>query len=224
MSNIFGSIFTNSLTLGTFLVSIIASLVLGLILTLGFMYRNTYTKSFITALVLIPAIEAVVIMMVNDNLGVGLSVAGSFALIRFRSVKGSAKELATVFMAMTIGIMCGSGFIALAAVFTLVITLAMFTLTLLNYGGQSINERYLKVTIPESLDYEDILDEVLDKYTTRYELESVKTLSLGSLFRVDYSISMKNKNDIKKMIDELRVKNGNLEITCSKQVIDREEL
>ena len=162
--------------------------------------------------------------MVNDNLGVGLSVAGSFALIRFRSVKGSAKELATVFMAMTIGIMCGSGFIALAAVFTLVITLAMFILTLLNYGGQSINERYLKVTIPESLDYEDILDEVLDKYTTRYELESVKTLSLGSLFRVDYSISMKNKNDIKKMIDELRVKNGNLEITCSKQVIDREEL
>lgn len=224
MSNIFGSIFSNSLTLGTFLISIIASLVLGLILTLGFMYRNTYTKSFITALVLIPAIEAVVIMMVNDNLGVGLSVAGSFALIRFRSVKGSAKELATVFMAMTIGIMCGSGFIALAAVFTLVITLAMFILTLLNYGGQSINERYLKVTIPESLDYEDILDEVLDKYTTRYELESVKTLSLGSLFRVDYSISMKNKNDIKKMIDELRVKNGNLEITCSKQVIDREEL
>ena len=224
MSNIFGSIFTNSLTLGTFLISIIASLVLGLILTLGFMYRNTYTKSFITALVLIPAIEAVVIMMVNDNLGVGLSVAGSFALIRFRSVKGSAKELATVFMAMTIGIMCGSGFIALAAIFTLVITLAMFTLTLLNYGGQSINERYLKVTIPESLDYEDILDEVLDKYTTRYELESVKTLSLGSLFRVDYSISMKNKNDIKKMIDELRVKNGNLEITCCKQVIDREEL
>ena len=224
MSNIFGSIFTNSLTLGTFLVSLLGSLVLGLILTLGFMYRNTYTKSFITALVLIPAIEAVVIMMVNDNLGVGLSVAGSFALIRFRSVKGSAKELATVFMAMTIGIMCGSGFIALAAVFTLVITLAMFTLTLLNYGGQSINERYLKVTIPESLDYEDILDEVLDKYTTRYELESVKTLSLGSLFRVDYSISMKNKNDIKKMIDELRVKNGNLEITCSKQVIDREEL
>ena len=224
MSNIFGSIFTNSLTLGTFLVSLLGSLVLGLILTLGFMYRNTYTKSFITALVLIPAIEAVVIMMVNDNLGVGLSVAGSFALIRFRSVKGSAKELATVFMAMTIGIMCGSGFIALAAVFTLVITLAMFTLTLLNYGGQSINERYLKVTIPESLDYEDILDEVLDKYTTRYELESVKTLSLGSLFRVDYSISMKNKNDIKKMIDELRVKNGNLEITCCKQVIDREEL
>ena len=224
MSNLFGSIFSNSLTLGTFLISILGSLVLGLFLTLGFMYRNTYTKSFITALVLIPAIEAVVIMMVNDNLGVGLSVAGSFALIRFRSVKGSAKELATVFMAMTIGIICGSGFIALAAVFTLVITLAMFILTLLNYGGQSINERYLKVTIPESLDYEDILDEVLDKYTTRYELESVKTLSLGSLFRVDYSISMKNKNDIKKMIDELRVKNGNLEITCSKQVIDREEL
>ena len=108
MSNLFGTIFSGTLTVGLFLLAVIASIVLGLLLSLVFMYRNTYTKSFISALVLIPAIETVVIMLVNDNIGVGLSVAGSFALIRFRSVKGNAKELTAIFLAMTIGIICGT--------------------------------------------------------------------------------------------------------------------
>ena len=224
MTNIFGSIFTGSLTLGQFMLAIVASMFLGLVLSLVFMFRNTYTKSFITALVLIPAVETVVIMLVNDNLGVGLSVAGSFALIRFRSVKGTAKELVAVFIAMTIGIICGTGYVALAAVFTVLLCLVMFVLTLSGFGKASENERYLKITIPESLNYDEVFDEVLAKYTSSYELESIKTLTLGSLFRVEYKITMKNADDLKKMIDELRLRNGNLEIMCSKPAINREEL
>ena len=117
MTNIFGTIFTGSLTLGQFMLAIVSSMIMGLILAIAFMRKNTYTKSFISALVLIPAVETVVIMLVNDNIGVGLSVAGSFALIRFRSVKGNAKELVAVFIAMTIGIICGTGYVALAGVF-----------------------------------------------------------------------------------------------------------
>ncbi|MBP5279223.1 MAG: DUF4956 domain-containing protein, partial [Erysipelotrichaceae bacterium] len=117
MENILSSIFTGSLTLGQFMLAIGASMILGFILSLVFMFRNTYTKSFICALVLIPAIETVVIMLVNDNLGVGLTVAGSFALIRFRSVKGNAKELTAVFLAMTIGIICGTGYVTIALIF-----------------------------------------------------------------------------------------------------------
>ena len=169
MSNIFASIFTGQLTVGTFLLAIIIiSMVLGLILAITFMYRNTYTKSFVLALVLIPAIETVVIMLVNDNLGVGLTVAGSFALIRFRSVKGNAKELATVFIAMTIGIVCGTGYLALATIFTLVLCLVIFVLTLVDFGKQPENERYLKITIPESLNYDEVFDSVLNKYTRTY--------------------------------------------------------
>ncbi|MBR5341620.1 MAG: DUF4956 domain-containing protein [Erysipelotrichaceae bacterium] len=224
MTNIFGSIFTGSLTLGQFMLAIVASMFLGLILSLVFMFRNTYTKSFITALVLIPAVETVVIMLVNDNLGVGLSVAGSFALIRFRSVKGTAKELVAVFIAMTIGIICGTGYVALAAVFTVLLSLVMFVLTLSGFGKVSENERYLKITIPESLNYDEVFDGVLAKYTSSYELESIKTLTLGSLFRVEYKITMKNVDDLKKMIDELRLRNGNLEIMCSKPATNREEL
>jgi len=224
MDSILGSIFTGSLTLGQFLLAVGSSMVLGLIVTLVFMYRNTYTKSFITALVLIPAIETVVIMLVNDNLGVGLSVAGSFALIRFRSVKGNAKELVAVFLAMTIGIICGTGFVTVAAIFTLLLSVVMLLMTITGFGKVSDNERYLKITIPESLNYDEVFEDVLNKYTVSHEIDAIKTLTLGSLFRIDYKITMKDPNQTKKMIDELRTRNGNLEIMCGRPATNREEL
>ena len=224
MTNIFGSIFNGTLTLGLFLLALCSSMFLGLLLSLVFMYRNTYTKSFITSLVLIPAIETVVIMLVNDNIGAGLSVAGSFALIRFRSVKGNAKELTAVFMAMTIGIICGTGYVALAGVFTLLLSAAMFILTLSGVGRYSENERYLKITVPESLNYDEAFHSILKKYTVAWELDAVKTMTLGSLFRLDYRITLKDVNKVKEMIDELRTRNGNLEIMCSRPATNRDEL
>ncbi len=224
MSEIFGSIFSASLTLGQFMLAITASVIMGLLLSAVFMYKNSYSRSFIAALVLIPAVETVVIMLVNDNLGAGLSVAGSFALIRFRSVKGNARELVAVFIAMTIGIICGTGYVALAAVFTLLLSAVMFVLTISGFGRARENERYLKITIPESLNYDEVFSDVLAKYTDFYELESVKTLNLGSLFRVEYRVDLKDLSLLKKMMDELRTRNGNLEIMCGKLALNREEL
>ena len=224
MTSLFGTIFTGSLTLGQFILAITASMVMGLILSIVFMYKNTYTKSFICALVLLPAVESVVIMLVNDNLGVGLSVAGSFALIRFRSVKGNARELVAVFIAMTIGIICGTGYVGLAGVFTLLLSAVMLAFTVSGFGQVSENRKYLKITIPESLNYDEVFEGILKKYTSRHELVSLKTLTLGSLFRVEYVITMKDPKQLKKMIDELRTRNGNLEIMCAKAAVDREEL
>ena len=224
MESIFSSIFTGSLTLGQFMLAVVASMFMGMILAIVFMYRNTYTKSFITALVLIPAVETVVIMLVNDNLGMGLSVAGSFALIRFRSVKGTAKELVAVFIAMTIGIVCGTGFVGLAAVFTILLCIVMFILAYTDFGSEKRDHRTLKITIPESLNYDDIFKDILDRYCLSHELVSIKTLTLGSLFRLEYDLHMKDQTKAKEMIDELRTRNGNLEILCSKPATDREEL
>lgn len=224
MSNILGTIFQGSFTLGQFLLVLGTSIILGFILSLVFMYKNTYSKSVVLALVLIPAIESMVIMLVNDNLGLGLSVAGSFALIRFRSIKGNAKELVAIFIAMTIGIITGTGFIVLAAIFTLILCAVMFILTVINFGQPNKNKCYLKITIPESLNYDEVFEDILNKYTSSHELTNIKTLTLGSLFRVEYSILLKDAKEIKQMIDELRTRNGNLEIACGKEFTNREEL
>ena len=176
------------------------------------------------SLVLIPAVEAVVIMMINDNLGAGIAVAGSFALIRFRSVKGSAKELTCVFLAMAIGIICGTGYIALAAVFTVLLLGVAYVLTMAGFGKDSMNKRYLKITVPESLNYDEAFEDILDSYTSGHELISVKTMDLGSLYRVEYDVDLKHPEKVKEMIDELRTRNGNLEIMCGAAAGGKEEL
>jgi len=224
MENLLGTIFTGSLTLGQFLAMIATSLLLGAIISVAYKIKNNTSNSFLTALFLIPAIESVVIMIVNDNLGVGLSVAGSFALIRFRSVKGTAKELAAVFIAMTTGIICGTGYLVIAGIFTLILSCVLLLLTLTKFGNPPTNMRSLKITIPETLDYDGVFDKVLKKYTKSYSLEAVKTLTLGSLFRIEYLVEIKDIKKLKDFIDELRTLNGNLEIVCNKPTFDREEL
>lgn len=221
---LFKTIFTGTFTLTQFLLAIAASLVLGLLTSLYYMYRSQHTSSMALSLVLIPAVEAVVIMMINDNLGAGIAVAGSFALIRFRSVKGSAKELTCVFLAMAIGIICGTGYIALAAVFTVLLLGVAYVLTMAGFGKDSMNKRYLKITVPESLNYDEAFEDILDSYTSGHELISVKTMDLGSLYRVEYDVDLKHPEKVKEMIDELRTRNGNLEIMCGAAAGGKEEL
>ena len=222
--SLFSSIFTSTFTLGQFLIAVLASMVLGFVVSIYYMFRNTYSKSFVPSLILIPAIECVVIIMINGNMGAGIAVAGSFALIRFRSARGSAKDLTAIFMAMAIGIICGTGYIGIAVLFTLIVCAVGMFLSFAKYGECDGKMRYLKITVPENLNYDEAFEEVLDNYCSSYEIEKVKTLSLGSLFRVDYSIIMKDTSKIKAMIDDLRIRNNNLEIVCGKEAVSKEEL
>lgn len=222
--SLFSSIFTSTFTLGQFLIAVLASMVLGFVVSIYYMFRNTYSKSFVPSLILIPAIECVVIIMINGNMGAGIAVAGSFALIRFRSARGSAKDLTAIFMAMAIGIICGTGYIGIAVLFTLIVCAVGMFLSFVKYGECDGKMRYLKITVPENLNYDEAFEEVLDNYCSSYEIEKVMTLSLGSLFRVDYSIVMKDTSKIKAMIDDLRIRNNNLEIVCGKEAVSKEEL
>ena len=225
MENLMGSIIVNGeLTAASFLICTAVSLVLGIGIALLTMYKSKYSQSYVLTLAMLPAMVQVIIMMVNGNLGAGIAVAGSFALIRFRSVKGSAKELTCIFLAMSIGIVCGTGYVAIATLFTLILLAVSFILTSLGFGKEGNNEKYLKITVPESLNYAEAFEEVLNKYTSRHELISIKTLNLGSLFRVEYDVNLKDLKDTKKMIDELRTRNGNLEIMCGSKAGEKEEL
>ena len=222
--SLFSSIFTSTFTVGQFLIALCASMVLGFVVSIYYMFHNTYSKSFVPSLILIPAIECVVIIMINGNMGAGIAVAGSFALIRFRSARGSAKDLTAILRAMAIGIICGTGYIGIAVLFTLIVCVIGMLLSLVRFGECDGKMRYLKITVPENMNYDEAFEEVLNKYCSNYELEKVKTLSLGSLFRVEYSIVMRDVSKLREMINELRIRNNNLEIVCGKEAISKEEL
>ncbi len=202
-----------------FLLCIGVSLVVGLILSLSYMFRTRYTKSFVITLSLLPAVVCVVIMMVNGNVGTGVAVAGTFSLVRFRSVPGTAKEIVMLFLAMGAGLITGMGYLGFALLFTVIMCAANLLLNLLNFGSTRNTARYktMNITIPEDLDYTGVFDDILEQHTARYELVRVKTTNMGSMFRLTYDMTLKDPSTEKEMIDQLRCRNGNLEITVSKQ-------
>lgn len=206
------------------LVCAAASLGLGAVIALVYAFRSAYSKSFVAMLVLLPAIVQAVIMLVNGNLGVGVAVMGAFSLVRFRSVPGSAREIGNIFFAMAVGLATGMGYIGYACLFTAVISAASLLLTLIRPSENRPAERSLKITIPETLDYSGIFDDLFAKYTLESSLETVKLTNLGSLYELHYRIRMKDPAQEKNMLDQIRVRNGNLNIVCGRVPLTSYEL
>lgn len=216
---LFDSEFTSVIGVGDFLLCLAVSLLIGVIMGLAYTYRTQYSKSFLITLILLPSVVCAVILMVNGNIGAGVAVAGAFSLVRFRSVPGSAKEIAVIFLAMAAGLIAGMGYLAYAVLFTVVMEAVFLICVRLSSGKGEKRSRYrtVKITIPEDLDYTGVFDGVFAKYAEGAELVSVKTLNMGSLFRLSYDLCLKRGVSEKEMIDEIREKNANLEVFVSKQ-------
>ena len=225
-AGIFDSAATAVITPTDFLLCLGVSLLLGIILAFAYTFKTRYTKSFIVTLAIIPAIVCVVIMMVNGNIGAGVAVAGAFSLVRFRSAPGSAREIAAIFLAMGAGLMCGMGYLAYAAMFTLILGAIFVVYSLVDFGFSKSDfvNKSLKITIPEDLDYTTVFDDIFEEYTSKHELERVKSTNMGSMFRLTYSITLRDSNREKEFIDSLRTRNGNLEIVISKVETNSGEL
>ena len=202
-----------------FLLCVFCALVIGLILAAFYMYRTRYTKSLVATLALLPAVVCVVIMMVNGNVGTGVAVAGAFSLVRFRSVPGSAKEIGAIFLAMGTGLIVGMGYLGYAFLCAIVLGLASALYARLDFGARkrAVLYKTLHITIPEDLDYTDVFEPILKAYTSACELTQVKTTNMGSLFKLTYDLTLRNSGKEKEMIDQLRCRNGNLEISISRQ-------
>ncbi len=223
IDNLFRSLFDTDMTVvitpAEFLTCLGVSLGIGLILAALYQYHTRYTRSFVVTLALLPAVVCVVIMMVNGNVGTGVAVAGTFSLVRFRSAPGTAREICAIFLAMAAGLIAGMGYLGYAVLCTLVLGGAELLFRMLSAkadGGASLYKT-LHITIPEDLDYSDVFDEPMREFTREYELTSVKTTNMGSLFRLTYNITLRDSRTEKSLIDRLRCRNGNLEITVSKQ-------
>ena len=178
--------------------------------------RNRSTRSLSCTLAVLPAIVCVVIALVNGNVGTGVAVAGAFSLVRFRSVPGSARDMGFVFLAMCVGLACGMGYLGVAALATFAVGGAYLVYHLLGFGGPSAETaRTLRVSVPEDLDYTELFDDVLARYTRTCRLASVKTANMGSLYKLTYEIELAADASERELIDALRCRNGNLEVSLS---------
>ncbi|WP_455721701.1 DUF4956 domain-containing protein [Agathobacter sp.] len=230
LSNIFTGLFdtTTTTVIGApeFILCIAVSLVIGAFITWVYTYKSRYTASFAITLAMLPAVVCIVIMMVNGNVGAGVAVAGAFSLVRFRSVPGTAKEIGTIFLAMAAGLIAGMGYLAFAVLFAFIMGMVMLMLNITGFGThkKATNDKTLKITIPEDLNYGEAFDDLFEKYLTNCEVVSVKTSNMGSLYKLTYHVTLKDQAAEKKFIDELRCRNGNLEIAIMQQEVNVNEL
>lgn len=212
------SIIETDLTLSSFLICTAVSLALGIGLALVSRFYARTTQSFAVTLAILPVVVQVVIMLVNGNIGAGVAVAGAFSLVRFRSAPGTAREIGVLFLGMAIGLATGMGYVTLAALTFVIVSAALLALTALHFGQHDSGERILKITIPEDLDYEGLFDDLLAQYTTSHSLVKVKTTNMGTLYELEYRITLRSEDVPKAFLDALRCRNGNLNIVCGREI------
>ena len=214
MSNILSSIITSSnIGMSQFLICTIASIVLGLIIAYIHSYKNRSTSGFLLTVGLIPVIVQVIIMLVNGNLGAGVAVAGAFSVVRFRSAPGTAREIVSLFLAMTVGLATGMGYVIIAVIMVIIVGIMTAILPLL-FNGNS-RGRQLQITVPESLDYEGAFEDIMRKYTDKHEMLYVKTVQMGTAYKLIYEVLMKNEVSVKNFLDEIRIRNEQSLVFCS---------
>ncbi|MDR0689956.1 MAG: DUF4956 domain-containing protein [Spirochaetaceae bacterium] len=202
----------------------LTSLFAGVVTAVVYTFRHVSNKNFVITLALLPVIVQSIIMLVNGQVGTGIAVMGAFSLVRFRSVPGTAKEITSIFLAMALGLATGTGYIWYAVIFTIVINSMILFFSIVRFGEAGIQTRNLKIIIPENKDYTSIFNDLFAEYTKNVSLERVRTVNLGSLYELQYSIVLKDPQKEKEFIDKIRSRNSNLEISCGRGIVSREEL
>ncbi len=221
----FNSIFDQTATGLSFTTALICAAVaiaLGVAIAVTHMKTSQTTKGFLITLATLPLLVMAVMIMINGNLGTSIAILGAFSLIRFRSIQGQAKELLSVFFAMTIGLACGMGHVLFAVAITIAAIIVILLFSYTNILEPNKKNRVLKIVIPEDLDYEEAFDEIFKKYTSKATLVKMKTMNMGSLYKLTYDISLKPGIKEKEFLDEIRVKNCNLKVLLSHPCLEEE--
>lgn len=221
--SLLNTIISSPITITELLICLASALILGLFTALVFSYKHTNSASFSLTLVLLPVAMTMVVMMINGNLGVAVAVAGSFTLVRFRSIAGTGREISAIFIDMALGVIIGMGYIGIAVIFFAIVAIVIILLTLIHFV-ESNKEKLIRITIPENYDYENLFDDIFKKYGIKYDILRIKTTNMGSLVDITYHITLSKGTVSKAMLDELRQRNGNLSIMVTNNITEKESL
>lgn len=221
MNQIFNSIVTavpgSAIDVVDVLICMAVALVLGALFAITYVKTElNYKKSLAYGLVLFPMVVTAVISLVNGSVGAGIAVAGSFALIRFRSEPASAKEIAFIYAAMAVGLAAATGYIFFTVVFAVIVMIIMVILRLIRFGEEENRERELKISISESVDYETAFTEVFEKYLDRVTFEKIKASNKGSVYELKYHVVIKKNINEKDLLEAVLEMNDNLPVSIGK--------
>lgn len=215
---------TATISLANCIICIVVAIILGGIISVTHKITTKTTPNFVLTLVILPVLVQVVILLINGNLGTSLAVAGAFSLIRFRSMPGNSKEIISVFWAMTVGLGLGMGYVTYTVIITIIVAILVIVLNRVVSKSQDSFERKLKILIPENMDYEEVFNDIFEKYTDKLELKKAKTTNMGSMYELIYIVKIKQGQKEKSFIDEIRCRNGNMLVSLERPEMSEVEL
>lgn len=218
-STLFSSDLGETLSVGNIVAIVFAALVLGLVMGVVYILTHKdkgYSQSFILTLVMLLAVVSIIILLVGNSIARAFSLAGAFSLIRFRSTPGEPFDIAFVFSCVAIGLACGIGYIGYAALFTIILGLAIILLKYLKFASVKTEAMSLKVVVPEDLNVSNFIDDILNEYSKSWKEIKLKSINFGSLFELSYTLELKEGSDRKEMLDKIRQRNGNLNVSLTR--------
>ena len=208
----------DTITLSNVIIILIAAIILGIAISLVYIQthkKQGYDESFPLTIVMLPVIISIIILLVGNNIARAFSLAGTFSIIRFRSEPGEPKDISYIFFTLAVGLALGMGYIGYSVIFTIVLCAVMYILECARFGADKRNVMQLNITIPEDLNFDKVFDDILNQNTSYWKLMKVRTRDFGALYELSYKINLKDDINQKAFIDDLRVKNGNLNITLT---------
>lgn len=207
----------DEVTIGKSVLAMVMALVLSLIITKVYQWTfsgERYSQAFVHTIIMMSVIVSVVMNVISGNSGVAFGLFAIFSLIRFRSAVTNAKDIAYIFFGLCIGMTCGLFKFDLAIILTVFGSIIFFLLYYFNYGkGKDV--QILKVTVPENLNHENLLDNVFNEFTESHELRQVETTNLGTMILYTYAIRGKNDMKDKDLLDRIRERNANLKVSLT---------
>lgn len=214
-------LFTNGIgngsTIGMILLAMLTATILSIVITKVYQITfqgERYSQAFVHTIIMMSVIVSVVMNVISGNAGVAFGLFAIFSLIRFRSAVTDAKDIAYIFFGLCVGMTSGLFRFDLAIVLTLFASLIFYLLYKFQYG-KGKDTQILKVTVPENLNHENLLDDILEEYTEAHTLRQVETTNLGTMILYTFAIRSKNATKDKELLDRIREKNANLKVSLT---------
>ncbi len=211
------NITNTTISFETVIISIMMSLLMGVVISLT--YQKTSVKkhsdNLALTLILLPTIIGSIVMLIGNNVAGAFSLAGIFSVIRFRSSAGNARDILFILFSVGAGLAVGVQTYLYGLIFTVIMSIVLFVAYYYQHGTASTKSMQLRILVPEDLNDEDAFNDILTKYTMSYSLISMRTKDLGSVYELMYIVDINGQVNKKEFLDNLRCRNGNLNISLN---------
>ena len=202
IQNAFSSIALTSDDLFNLIFSLTVAIVIGIIISQT--YRIThhgvnFESTFMTSLVMLAPIVAIVMFFIQGNLVLSLGLVGSISIIRFRTPIKDTRDMVYLFWAIAIGLGAGTYHWGIVIISSIIVVILVAVLYFIKYGRSQSND-YILVLNGPAVFQQDQISKTIKNHTIDAKMRSQSRNQNG--WEVVYELQL---SDNKALVDDLMI-------------------